>query len=239
MTLLARIQALQGRLDLVGTLQERIAEAGRLHARTTELAGERGPLRRAADGVRLLRAGGVPPPAPAPALALAGRHLEQVRTRFTAARTAESLTRGQDWDAMLARTRDGVREATSGLVEVWRKHVDGLFAGTPPDVVAAQLAPTDGNKAALVAYGAAWKRWRGCAGTLPASAAALAEAAAAAADLRHIDASFDRAVPPAVKRFLDAVGQGGASLDLVTDDVQDWLRSSGSHARYRVVAARA
>lgn len=42
--------------------------------------------------------------------------------------------------------------------------------------------------------------------------------------------------PDSVRRFLSAATRGGASLDLMTDDVVAWLRSNNASRSFKVVA---
>jgi hypothetical protein len=41
-----------------------------------------------------------------------------------------------------------------------------------------------------------------------------------------------------VKQFLQAIANGGADLDLLTDEVRRWLQQQGSTGRYQIVAKR-
>jgi hypothetical protein len=58
----------------------------------------------------------------------------------------------------------------------------------------------------------------------------------AAENLASIAKDFDFDVPDAVKKFLDALPQGGAPLSLLTDEVRAWITGQGQTNRYRVIA---
>ena len=55
----------------------------------------------------------------------------------------------------------------------------------------------------------------------------------AEASLRKLEESLN---PESVRRFLSAVARGGASIDLLTQDVLDWLTSHNASGRLRIVA---
>ncbi len=60
-----------------------------------------------------------------------------------------------------------------------------------------------------------------------------------AALLREAEArlqELEEALKPAtVRRFLSAVARGGASVELLTDDVDAWLRAHGAMSSFRIV----
>ena len=55
----------------------------------------------------------------------------------------------------------------------------------------------------------------------------------AEASLRKLEESLK---PDSVRRFLSAVARGGASTELLTTDVIDWLKSHNALGRFRIVA---
>ncbi|BEU04246.1 hypothetical protein OAG1_30460 [Agarivorans sp. OAG1] len=52
--------------------------------------------------------------------------------------------------------------------------------------------------------------------------------------LETLRGKMDLNIPPAVNRFLMASGRRGASLDLLTDEVLEWLDNNDDTARYRI-----
>lgn len=52
--------------------------------------------------------------------------------------------------------------------------------------------------------------------------------------LRKLEESLK---PDSVRRFLSAVARGGASIELLTKDVIDWLKSHNALGRFRIVAS--
>jgi hypothetical protein len=51
--------------------------------------------------------------------------------------------------------------------------------------------------------------------------------------LRQVEESLQ---PESVRRFLSAATRGGASLDLLSDEVTDWLRSNNAQRSFKIVA---
>ena len=54
--------------------------------------------------------------------------------------------------------------------------------------------------------------------------------------LNALHQGFDLNVPDAVSRFLRGVAAGGATIDLLTDEVRAWLKGQGKLEAYRIVA---
>jgi hypothetical protein len=65
------------------------------------------------------------------------------------------------------------------------------------------------------------------------SAASIALLTATSASLQQLEDSLQ---PESVRLFLSAVARGGASIESLTSDVLDWLRSNGALGRFRIVA---
>lgn len=65
------------------------------------------------------------------------------------------------------------------------------------------------------------------------SASAVALLTAARRSLQELEDSLQ---PESVRLFLSAVARGGASIENLTSDVLDWLRSHGALGRFRIVA---
>lgn len=164
--------------------------------------------------------------------------LERLRNRFTQNRRAESLTRGQDWTRFKTSTEAAGSQAASTLDKTWRSFVIGSYSGAKPADLERSLAPTDGNILRLQRYRDAYNKLDILARRRPTSRADFDSVRDLARQLREIHQGFDFSVPDAVKRFLDAMAAGGADLDLLTDEVRDWLNQQGSTARYQIVAKR-
>ena len=57
-----------------------------------------------------------------------------------------------------------------------------------------------------------------------------------ARQLSEIYQKFDFNVPEEVNRFLQAVADGGAPLDFLSEEVCDWLQQHNTSGHYRIVA---
>ncbi|MEV4712616.1 hypothetical protein [Micromonospora sp. NPDC049374] len=58
------------------------------------------------------------------------------------------------------------------------------------------------------------------------------------AEVTELLALLEQRLPPAVKGFVSAATQGGAALDLVNDDVRNWLVDNNALYNFRVVPGR-
>lgn len=240
MTLLERIADLKRRAQDQLNRQVGLDEAGRLQPLLTEAKTFAQGLGTEVTQRHLLRDQGLQLPA-----GLAGtegdaalKTLERLRNRFSQNRRAESLNRGQDWSRFKESTEAARSQAASTLDKTWRDFVTGAYSGAKPTDLKRGLAPTEGNQQRLERYLSAYNDLAALSRRRPTGRGDFDRVQELARLLRELHEGFDFSVPDAVKRFLDAMAAGGADLDLLTDEVRNWLQQQGSTARYQIVAKR-
>jgi hypothetical protein len=238
MTVLERILALKARVNALGDSQARFDEVNKLQDRKQEAQEVADELAAVAVNARLLRRLKIELPPPPASLEDVQARLQRIQERFANDGTAASLTRRNDWPHMITKVKETARTTNLSLSGAWKTYVKGLHTGDTPEHIRALLAPTDENAVELERYRVAYEELLRCASALPADVEQGKQAGEIAAELKKIDRRFDRDVPAAVKRFLDAVSQGNAGLDLASEDVRNWLRSKGSYAHYRITLVR-
>jgi len=190
--------------------------------------------------LHLLRGQGLPLPAePAGAGAReALTTLDRLRQRFAEQRTADRLTHRQDWTRLKERTETARFRAATALDQAWRDFVANSYSGDKPADLERSLAPTDVNKDRLNRYRTTYQDLNGLAARRPTRREDFDRVHELARQLKELHQGFDFGVPEAVKQFLQAIANGGADLDLLTDEVRRWLQQQGSTGRYQIVAKR-
>jgi hypothetical protein len=239
MSLHERIGGLRARVATLADERREFNEAQALQRRFDELEEAVKPLVGAAKRCTLYREQGLRPRAIARLADRLGKRVAVLRERFVADPRASTLTKGDQWPRMLADAKAGVSLAEASLVEAWRQYLDTLFGGDRPAELESKLAPTEGNQAALARYRIAHSRLLQLGNNTPDISEPFAEARNVAEELKSIYQTFNFDVSLAVKMFLQAIGQGGASLDLLTDEVREWLQTNNSYNRYHIVARNA
>ena len=236
MTLLERTTSLKERCTKLENLSARIDEATTLRMRLTELNGAVADVPACLTSIGLLREAGIAFDKMPDALTAASSNLAKIQSRFAQNRKAAALTRGQDWNKLLQDLPAAVRALEKIAAQAWKQYVERNFAGDPPTVIESRLAQTDRNKEALKRYRLAYDGFSRAVVALPKSMGDVESVRKAAEDLASIAKDFDFDVPDAVKKFLDAVPQGGAPLILLTDEVRAWITGQGQTNRYRVIS---
>jgi hypothetical protein len=234
-----RIADLRARVAMLADERREFNEAQALQRRSDELEGAVTPLVGAAKRCVLYKEQGLRPRAIARLADRLGKRVAVLRDRFAADPRASILTKGDQWSKMLADAKEGVSLAEASLAEAWRQYLDTLFGGDRPAELDSKLAPTEGNQTALARYRVVHSRLLQLRNNTPDTPELFAEARKVVEELKRIYQTFDFGVSLAVKMFLQATGQGGASLDLLTDEVREWLHNNNSYNRYQIVARNA
>lgn len=232
MTLVDRTSSLKVRCQHLETLGDKIEEARTLGARLGELRGASDGLSARRETIAMLKQAGIAVEERAKSATRARAALTRIRERFAEAQESGALTKGQDWNVLIRELPRVVDELGESALDGWKKHVDRLFAGETPASVERTLAPTDANKAAVQRYRQAYIRYAALRAKTPSSDADIAQLAGVAEELRHV--KFDRDVPDAVRKFLEALPTG-APLGLLTAEVREWIEQNGHTNRYRIV----
>ena len=227
-----RANALRERLARLNEMTSNVEEAANLEGLRAELAGRTEKLRVQLDKQALLTGSSIDVPPPASLLA-ARKRAGSLLEKFVNETRAATLKRGQGWKALLEEAEAASRELAQGVAAAWRAHRQTVFAGDTPAAVRTKLARTNQNDVAFVAYQTFYSQLKTAFDTPPTDKSAIDRVSQIVAELEQVAHTFDFAVPPDVKRFLEAVlSQSGAPLSLLTPAVLQWLNDNGSLDSY-------
>jgi hypothetical protein len=124
-------------------------------------------------------------------------------------------------------------EIRSGLVEAWGAHARSRLGDLEELLVLAQtLSDIEGVSDLSRRLRAALLSLAGTQGSIP-SPASVERLTNADALLAELEESLQ---PDSVRQFLSSVAHGGASMDLLSEDVLAWLRSHNASGRFKIVA---
>ena len=230
----ARTKNLRDRLVALDQLGANVEETGLLEDLRSELAAPAAELSRALEQRTLLVNSGILAAAPA-SLDAARKRAAALLERFTEENKAATLKKGVGWANLVRDIKAASSDVASTVIKSWRAYRQEVFTGEAPAVVKSRIAFTPANGAAFKRYEQLHQAFRQEFERLPADRAAIERVRSLGAELTKAASSFDYAVPAEVKRFLEAVQSGGATLDLLTDTVKSWLTDNDAFAGYRIL----
>lgn len=235
MTLIERIRDLAERCDGLADLDEKQSESKSLHSLQTDATLLARDLGEQVNISRLLGDQGIECDIPQVAKH-ALNTLSKLKSRYDKHMRADQLTQGRDWTRFKEQIVSVCNEAEKVNKEKWREFVELAYSGQNPKEVETSLGLTDGNKRNLPLYQNAFMELTRYSRSVPKERADFDRVRDAARQLTEIYQQFDFRVSDSVKRFLKAVGEGGADLSLLTEEVVAWLEENKSTNKYRIVA---
>jgi hypothetical protein len=236
MTLIDRIEALNERASGMDALERRRAESAKLQQLLAQARPINEKLGTEIQQMRLLHDEGINVAPNSTSAKAARTTLARLIKRFTENPTADSLTKGRDWKLFESQAQTTYQEVTDALKAAWSQFIATAFTGESPSDLERSLAVTDLNRNQLRLYKQAYTQLNSLGRSRPQERRDFDRVRELARQLGEIYQRFDLKVPEDVKRFLQAVADGGADLDLLTEDVRDWLQEQGSSGHYRIVA---
>lgn len=230
----ARTKALRDRLVALDQLGANVEETGLLADLRSDLAAPVAELNRALDQQALLVDSGIAAATPS-SLDAARKRAAALLEKFLAEKKAATLKKGVGWTNLVRDIKAASSDVATIAIKSWKVYRQEVFTGEAPGVVKSRIAFTLTNGAAFKRYERLHQGFRLEFERLPADRATIERVRSLAAELNETTKDFDYAVPTEVKRFLEAVQSGGATLDLLTDTVKNWLTDNDAVASYRIM----
>lgn len=232
--LLIDAKAVHERLQGAQSAQSNLAEAQELARLQKSLASKTAALHALVARGTMLAQGGVPL-ARATGFDAMRKIVNGLRTRFSQLPTSNTLTHGKHWTSLITALDTAIATVEANQRNDWSAYVaSSLFAGLPPDRRKVGLVQIPENKAAFDKYTRLYEKFARYRSTIPAAAQALEELNQLSNELAGI--KFEEDVPKNVEAFINALAFG-ASLELLTPEVMDYLRERDLLGSY-VVRAR-
>jgi hypothetical protein len=229
-----RAKALHTRLIALDHLEDNVKEARLLADLRSQLEPEAAALSRAFAQRNLLSAFGIEVVTP-PSLDIARHSAAALFNKFKTETKASTLKKGVGWTKLIEQTKVASRDLGSAIMQGWYAYRQTLFTGEAPSVIKGRIAFTPSNAAAFTKYSQRYEAFRSASENVPADGGGIENIRVLAAALTEAAQVFDFDVPLEVKLFLEAIQGGGATLDLVTTTVVDWLKSNNAFDSYRIV----
>lgn len=228
----ARAHALRTKLSELDKTTSSAAEASHLEGLRSDLSNPFGKIKGQLDKQAMLLDAGIHVPAPAKLVALQ-RKAQNLLEKFTVDQKAATLKRGQTWRAMLEDLNTVAHDLEVASLTAWRESRQAVFAGETPNAIYKKLPHTKSNLEAFKKYEALFNDLKKAFEVLPADCETIARARALGPSLETAAKALNFDVSDDVKAFLEAVlSVRGAPLSVLTQDVLDWLKNTGSTDAY-------
>jgi hypothetical protein len=229
-----KAQATLVRLNKVREAREGVDEAKAIDGLRDQLVQLAFPIKQLASNAQLLSSQGLKL-SPVLEVDSAVETARKVSARFQEEPKSSTLRQGTRWSGL--KNKLEVLTTKMGEVQVndWKTFfASDFFGGLPPAQRGAQLAPTPANNKALDLYKELYQNFIKYRSYIPKDSDEFTRLRGMSEQLAQIE--FQEDVPDDVSKFFQAIGTGGAGLELLTAEVIDWLSSNNSLMNYVVRA---
>lgn len=233
MTLFERARALKGKVEALQEAQRAGARAAAYTLRRQRLREVGDQLATHVGSLQVLVKEGELDPSELPDVGPALASWEAVQARHRGGEP-DSLVEGRDWSQLIQRGSKVAKNAGARLEGAWSQAVEKRLAGYGRHVLSLKDVPGFREKVAEVQRRQLELRRT----PLPRSEAEYETFRAAAEVFRRLLGQLlETSVPAPVLKFFRAAGDRGARLELLTDEVVDWLKEHGIAKNVRITVA--
>ncbi len=115
----------------------------------------------------------------------------------------------------------------------WQQFVESLGHVDTPQVLEGRMLKTPANEVLLGTYKNHYLMYQAAVrAELPISSTTRTDLANTVGTLQGLSEQLQGTAPDSVRKFLKAVGSGGADLELLTSEVMEWLRENDTPSRF-------
>ncbi|MBC8648374.1 hypothetical protein GYM54_01300 [Pseudomonas sp. MTM4] len=160
---------------------------------------------------------------------------QQAKTLLLAGGNLQDLAVDNLWTRLIAAAESANDKVRSAARDQWRQFVESLGRVDTPTYLDEQMLRTPANEDLLRTYKEHYPKYSAIARTdLPASTSTPDELIRVVSTLQDVQQQLKGTAPEAVRLFLKAVESGGASMDLITPEVMQWLQANDEPSRFVV-----
>jgi hypothetical protein len=115
----------------------------------------------------------------------------------------------------------------------WQQFTESLGHVVTPQVLEGRMLKTPANEVLLTTYKQQYLMYSAAVrAELPISVTTQTDLTNVVQTLQGLSEQLQGTAPDAVRKFLKAVGNGGADLELLTSEVMEWLRANDTPSRF-------
>jgi hypothetical protein len=161
--------------------------------------------------------------------------VDAMSTRLTEDPQLTTLTNGSRWKELTKNLDSLISNTRSTQNNDWSSYfTNTFFGGLDPDTRSQELAKTPENQRLLMEYRNFYSNFIKYKNNYPTTQQMFVELREISSRLTQI--KFEEDLPEGVRQFFDAANRGGAGLELLTNEVVEWLRNKDSLNKYIVRA---
>jgi hypothetical protein len=232
-TITDKAQTALVRLNKIRESRDGVDEAKALEELRGKLLQLAGPINLLASNAKLLASQGVNI-SPVPEINSVIDTVRKVSARFVEESKSATLRQGTRWTGLSNKLETLATKMGEVQANDWRAFFgSSFFGGLPPAQRAAKLAPTPENKEALESYKLLYQGFIKYRSNIPKDVEEFKSLREMSEQLGQI--KFQEDVPEDVRKFFEATNMG-ASLELLTIEVIEWLRCNNLLSSYVVRA---
>jgi hypothetical protein len=235
MTLLERLEAIETKITILGSLDQRRTEVLTLQERREKLEATMGDMERIAGRVKVLRGGGLVLTVDLAAIRGLSERIAEVTTAFQDKPDSQTLAIKQRWTQLVAAVQRETDKLESLADAAWEKFKQDECGAEDPKSLEQKMPPTAENTQSLARYQARhdelMTQMRN--GTRVAEDIARIRATVVALRAEINTMQFD--YPSDITNFLrTAMAPGGVPLNAITPSLFKWLSEHGMLDNYVV-----
>lgn len=235
MPLVNNAQTTLARLNKVKASRDGVDEAKALEELHNELLQKSAPIILLSQNAKVLNAEGVKI-TKVTEIASAIETIKSVSSRFQESPKSTTLRQGKRWTGLSSKLEAVTNKVNEAQTKDWEVYFENNYFGGPhPNQRSATLAPTPANEKALKIYKELFLQFAKYRSKIPQDSEDFANLRSLSEQLSQV--TFQEDVPASVKKFFEATSSSsGASLDLLTIEVIEWLRNNNLLTNYNVRA---
>jgi len=147
----------------------------------------------------------------------------------------QELTKDSLWTKLTKAAESANKLLSDTAKRQWRKFIEGLGHIDTPQVLEGRMLKTPANEVLLGKYKHHYLVYQAAVRSeLPIGETTQTELATTVETLQGLSEQLRGTAPEAVRKFLQAVGGGGADLELLTSEVMEWLCENDTSSRFLI-----
>lgn len=160
---------------------------------------------------------------------------EQSRRLLEGGANVQDLATDSLWTRLNNAAESANQRLREAAREQWRQFVESLGHIDSSTVLEGRMLKTPSNEAILTKYREHYAKYQSAVRVeLPTSASARLDLTSTVASLQELREQLKGSAPEAVRVFLKAIENGGASLELLTPEVIEWISENDDLKRFVV-----
>lgn len=167
-------------------------------------------------------------------------NLQKIKNNFQNEPNSKSIKKGNYYQKFIEELEEYLKINNEYLKNKWSWFCEKSYSGDAPEKIddnIVKIVNTDNNKNLLTQYRMKYSQYNELRRLSP-SSDSFKKVQEIGIELAEIYSKFDQDAPEDVKKFLSSVTSGGASINLLTEQVINWLKEKDLLNDYKIVRGK-